>query len=103
MSNFCEIPSSSRLSSPWRFFPSSSAMIASGPHLPVTTSKTSLAPHPGSSTQGEWALSFVFTVLLGHLLVSMALQSKYLCVRTPNTTIPCGQRNFSREVDHEHR
>ena len=64
---------------------------------------TSLAPHPGSSTQCEWTLSGVFTVLLGHLRVSMTLQSKYLCVRTPNTTIPCGQRHFSREVDHEHR
>ncbi len=65
--------------------------------------KLGRATDPGSSTQCEWALSFVFTVHLGHLRVSMALQSKYLCVRTPNTTIPCGQRNFSREVDHEHR
>jgi hypothetical protein len=78
MSIFCEIPSSSRLSSPWRFVSPLSAMITSGPHLPETTSKTFLEAHPGSSTQCEWASAVLSTVLLDNFSVNMILRSKYL-------------------------
>ena len=78
MSIFCEIPSSSRLSSPWRLVCPLSAMITSGPHLPETASKTFLEAHPGSNTQCEWAPAVSSTVILGYPKVSIVPKSKYL-------------------------